>query len=55
MKNNGNSFFNFDDKDLAILGASAIAVFAMYRLTEPETIILACITGIFGLAAGRKK
>lgn len=43
-----------DDKDLVIIAVTLIAAIAMFAISEPETIITAVVSGLFGIAVGRK-
>ena len=45
---------DFDDKDLVIIGAVVLAGIAIFKLAEPDQVVLAALTGLFGLAVGRK-
>jgi len=44
---------NADDKDLVIIAATAIAIIAMFVLTDPQTIVSNVVTGLFGVAVGK--
>jgi len=43
-----------DDKDLVIGAVTIIAIIAMFAISDPETIITAVVSGLFGIAVGRK-
>ena len=42
-----------DDKDLVIIAATAIAIIAMFILSDPQTIVSNVVTGLFGVAVGK--
>lgn len=43
-----------DDKDMVIIAAFLIAVAAMFLLNNPHDIVIASLSGLFGIAVGRK-
>lgn len=45
---------DFDDKDLVIVGAILIAIFAMYKIDDPVNVINQIMTGLFGVAVGKR-
>lgn len=42
-----------DDKKLVILCATVIALFSIFGITDPETIVTAIVSGMFGVAVGK--
>ena len=56
MKNeNGEQrVFNMDDKDLVIISVTIIGIIALFVLADPTTILSSIISGLFGIAVGRK-
>jgi len=42
-----------DDKELVIACTTILGLAAMFAVTDPESIIMAVITGLCGLAIGR--
>jgi hypothetical protein len=46
--------FNMDDKDLVIISVTIIAIVSLFVMAEPATIITSVLSGLFGLATGRK-
>jgi hypothetical protein len=43
-----------DDKDLVILGVTVIVIVALFKITDPTDIITNAMSGLFGIAVGRK-
>ena len=56
MKNeNGEErVFNMDDKDLVIISVTMIAIISMFVIADPITIVTSIVSGLFGIAVGRK-
>ncbi len=56
MKNeNGEDrVFNMDDKDLVIISVTIIGIIALFVIADPTTILSSIISGLFGIAVGRK-
>ena len=56
MKNeNGEQrVFNMDDKDLVIISVTIIGIIALFVIADPTTILSSIISGLFGIAVGRK-
>jgi len=52
--NEENLMFNFDDKDLVILSVTIIGIISLFVLADPTTIVSSIISGLFGIAVGRK-
>jgi hypothetical protein len=48
-----SSYRLLNDKDLVIICASIIAIFAMFIVPNPAIIISSVLSGMFGLATGR--
>jgi hypothetical protein len=46
--------FNMDDKDLVIISVTVIAIVSLFVISEPATIVTAIVSGLFGIAVGRK-
>ena len=46
---------NFDNPDLAMMCCTIIAIFSLFVITNPSTIIVSIVTGIMGLAASKNK
>lgn len=46
--------FNMDDKDLVIISVTVIAIVSLFVLADPTTIISSIVSGLFGVAVGRK-
>lgn len=46
--------FNMDDKDLVIISVTIIAIVSLFVLADPTTIISSIVSGLFGVAVGRK-
>ena len=46
--------FNMDDKDLVIISVTIIAIVSLFVIAEPATIVTAIVSGLFGIAVGRK-
>ena len=46
--------FNMDDKDLVIMAVTVIAIVSLFVLADPTTIIASVLSGLFGLATGRR-
>lgn len=46
--------FNMDDKDLVIISVTIIAIISMFVITDPITIVTSIVSGLFGIAVGRK-
>jgi len=44
---------NFDDKDLAIIALTIIAIISLLKLSNPENIIVAIVSAIAGFVSGR--
>jgi uncharacterized membrane protein YeaQ/YmgE (transglycosylase-associated protein family) len=46
----------FDDKDLVIVSVLLIGLYAMYCYpgTQSQSIVMSIISGLFGVAVGRK-
>ena len=42
-----------DDKELVIFCVAAIAICAMFQMSEPATIVSSCISGLLGVAVGK--
>jgi hypothetical protein len=40
------------DKILVILAVSAIAILSIFKMPNPETIVTAVLSGLFGLVSG---
>lgn len=45
--------YDFDDKDMAMMSLTVIAIICLFVLAEPVTILTSIISGILGLATGR--
>lgn len=45
--------WNFDDKDLAILALTVIALAVIFNVDNPQDIIIAIVSAIAGFASGR--
>ena len=43
----------FDDKELVIVAVTVIAVLAIFRMPESDTIITSVVSGLFGVAVGK--
>jgi len=54
MEKNNLPKIDIDDKYLVISAVTIIACIAMFALTNPETIITATISGLFGIAVGKR-
>lgn len=52
--NNQKKIFDFDNVDLAMIITGVIALVSLFIITEPTIIVSSVITGIFGLAVGKK-
>ncbi len=48
-----NVKYDFDDKDVAMISLTIIALISLWVLAEPTTILTSVISGILGLATGR--
>ena len=48
---------SFDDKDMVIVGATSIAIIAMFILTSPDAkeVVISVVSGLFGVAVGQAK
>lgn len=46
--------FNMDDKDLVIISVTIIAIVSLFVIAEPATIVTAIVSGLFGIATGRR-
>ena len=46
--------FNMDDKDLVIISTTIIGIVSLFVLADPTTIVSSIITGLMGIAVGRK-
>ncbi len=46
---------NFDNPDLAMMCCTIIAIFSLFIIPDPSTIIVSIVTGIMGLAVSKKK
>ncbi len=56
MKDNGEErVFNMDDKDLVIISVTVIAIVSLFVIADPVTIVSSIVSGLFGIAVGRKK
>ena len=42
----------FDDKNLVIIAVTLICLVSMFVVTAPENIIIAVLSGLFGLVSG---
>jgi len=51
-QNGEKLMFNMDDKDLAMISLTTIAIISMFVLAEPLTILTSVVSGILGLATG---
>ncbi len=49
-----NVMFNMDDKDLVIISTTIIGIVSLFVLADPTTIVSSIITGLMGIAVGRK-
>ena len=45
---------DFDDKDLVITATLILGITAMFALPEAKEVVLAIVTGLFGVAVGKK-
>ena len=45
---------DFDDKDLVIISLTIIAIGAFWVLPAPEAVISNIVSGLLGIAVGRK-
>lgn len=49
-----STFFKyFSDKEYVIIGVVAIAVVAIFYVSDPTNIIMSIVSGLFGLGTGR--
>lgn len=46
--------WNIDDKDLVIVSVTTIAIISLFVLADPTTILTSILSGLFGLATGRR-
>jgi len=42
-----------DDKSLVIIAVTILGLVALFRLTEPEQVLTAVVSGLFGVAVGK--
>lgn len=45
---------DFDDKDLVIISLTIIGVISLFKLTDPVVIISNIVSGLLGIATGKK-
>lgn len=43
----------FTDKEYVIVGVVGIAIFAMFYIPDPSSVIMSIVSGLFGLGTGR--
>lgn len=54
VKNKESEFFKYTgDKEYVIVGTVAIAIMAIFWIPDPGNVVMAIVTGLFGLATGR--
>jgi len=45
----------FDDKDLVIIAVTILGAMAMIILSDPSMILTSIVSGLFGLAVGKRQ
>ncbi len=45
---------DFDDKDLIIVATALIGIISLFLLADPSIVITSVLSGLFGMATGRK-
>jgi len=54
FKKEPSQFFKYtSDKEYVILGTVVIAMMAIFWIPDPGNVVMAIVTGLFGLATGR--
>ena len=44
-----------DDKEIVIICVTCIAICSMFALTDPVIVVSNCVSGLLGVAVGRKQ
>lgn len=46
--------YNIDDKDLVIVATLILGIVSMFALPDAREIVIAVVSGLFGIAVGKK-